>query len=266
MSEAKAVFEAIVEAERAGVICALATVIRSQGSVPRQAGSKMLVYEDGRIVGTVGGGVMEARAVAEAQTIMRTGQPNTFTYNLNDLGVGDPGICGGTVEIFIEPIGFMPTVVVIGCGHVGKALAELAKWSGFRVVVSDDRAELCTPEHIPAMDDYMVCSPAELPQRITINHLTYIAAVTRGLPVDIDLFPPLLATEAAYIGLIGSKRRWELTQIALIEKGLDAAKVAAIHAPIGLDIRAETPQEIAISIMGEIIQQYRSTTGRKRRR
>jgi xanthine dehydrogenase accessory factor len=208
---------------------------------------------------------MESLAVKEAQTILKTGEPAIFTYNLNDLAAGDPGICGGTIEVFIEAIGFMPTVVVIGCGHVGKALAELAKWSGFRVVVSDDRIDLCTPDHIPNMDGYYPYTPVELFNHLQINHLTYIAAVTRGLPVDIELFPPLLESEAPYIGLIGSRRRWELTKKALIEKGITEEKIARVNAPIGLDIYAETPQEIAISILGEIIQRYRSTTGRKRR-
>jgi xanthine dehydrogenase accessory factor len=254
MSEALAVYEALTQAQREGKIAALATVIRTQGSVPRQAGSKMLVWPDGNIVGTIGGGMMEALVVQEGQQIMRSGQPNTFTYKLSDLKDGDPGICGGTVEIFVEPVGLVPTVVVIGCGHVGKALAELAKWSGFRVVVSDDRAELCSPEAIPNMDGYY---PVLLEQ-LEIGPLTFITAVTRGLPVDVRMFPRLVESKAPYIGLIGSKRRWALTRKTLIEEYQVAeALVDRVHAPIGLEIHAETPQEIAISIMAEIISHSR---------
>jgi xanthine dehydrogenase accessory factor len=200
---------------------------------------------------------MESLTVDEAKAVMQTGETKLLTYNLSDLQDGDPGICGGTVEIFVEPIGFMPTIVVIGCGHVGKALAELAKWSGFRVAVSDDRAELCSPEAIPGMDGYYPVPPAELVQQLSIGARTYIAAVTRGMPVDLKLFPPLLQSEAPYIGLIGSKRRWALTEKALLEEGVSAEALRRVHSPIGLDIHAETPQEIAVSILAEIIQHYR---------
>lgn len=258
MSEALAVYEALAQAQREGKIAALATVIRTQGSVPRQAGSKMLVWPEGRIVGTIGGGMMESLVVKEAQQIMRNGQPNTFMYNLSDLKVGDPGICGGTVEIFVEPVGVLPTIVVIGCGHVGKALAELAKWSGFRVVVSDDRAELCSPEVIPGMDGYYPVSPEALLDQFEIGPLTFIAAVTRGLPLDVRFFPRLLESEAGYIGLIGSQRRWALTRKALMEDHhVPEDRLSRVHAPIGLEIQAETPQEIAVSIIAEIIKHYR---------
>lgn len=258
MSEARAVYEALVEAEREGKTAALATVIRTQGSVPRQVGTKMLVWADDTFVGTVGGGMMESLVVQESQTIMRRGQAQTFTYNLSDLKDGDPGICGGTVEIFIEAIGLTPTVLVIGCGHVGKALAELAKWLGYRVWVSDDRAELCTLEAIPNMDGYYPVSPEQLWDEVAVGPLTFVAAVTRGLPLDVRLFPRLLESKAAYIGLIGSKRRWMLTRKTLIEEyHLTEAAVDRIKSPIGLDIHAETPHEIAISIMAEIIAHYR---------
>jgi xanthine dehydrogenase accessory factor len=151
----------------------------------------------------------------------------------------------------------MPTVVVIGCGHVGKAVAELAKWCGFRVAVSDDRVELCTPEAIPNMDGYYPGPPAELIRQMDIGPRTFIAAVTRGMPVDLELFPPLLQSQAAYIGLIGSKRRWALTEKALLEAGVPAEALKRVHSPIGLDIGAETPQEIAVSIIAQIIQHYR---------
>src|SRR5215813_3052591 len=127
------VIRAVLEAQETGSPAALATVIRTQGSLPRHAGSKMLVRPNGEIVGTVGGGAMEANVVREAQAALVDGQTRIVSYTLNDLDAGDPGICGGTAEIFIEPLGIPPTLVVIGCGHVGKALAELGKWLKFRV-------------------------------------------------------------------------------------------------------------------------------------
>ena len=258
MLKSKNVYHAIAAAQSEGKTAALATIIRTSGSVPRHPGSKMLVYPDGSIVGTVGGGSVESNIIDEAKKIMKSGTPDTFSYTLNDLGAGDPGICGGTVEIFVEPIGTTPTIVVIGCGHVGKALAELAKWSGFRVVVSDDRAELCNAEFIPNMDEYLVVSPAEVMSHLTLTPQTYIAAVTRGLPVDEKLLPSILETDVPYIGLIGSHRRWKITRQTLIDlHNIDAATADRIQSPIGLEIEAETPQEIAISIMAQIIEHYR---------
>lgn len=257
----KDVFRALLEAQEKGLQAALATVIRAQGSVPRQPGSKMLIWPDSRIVGTVGGGKMESMIVNDALSAMQTGQARISTYALNNIKAGDPGICGGTVDIFIEPLNIPPTLVVIGCGHVGKALAELGKWSGFRVIVSDDRAEYCNPQFIPGMNGYLVVKPAEVATQIELNANTYVAAVTRGLPVDIELFPPLIDANVAYIGLIGSRRRWALTAKALEEKGIPQDKLARIHAPIGLELNAETPQEIAVSIMAEIIMIRRGGTG-----
>jgi xanthine dehydrogenase accessory factor len=151
---------------------------------------------------------------------------------------------------------------VIGCGHVGKALAQLGKWAGFHVVVSDDRAEYCNREALPGMDDYIVCTPSEIAQRVQITPKTYVAAVTRGLPIDEHLIPALLETNAAYLGVIGSRRRWALTAKALSERGITSTQLERIHAPIGLELQAETPEEIAISILAEIIMVQRGGDGR----
>jgi xanthine dehydrogenase accessory factor len=253
----KDVFRALLESQEQGKLAALATVIRTTGSVPRRAGSKMLVYPDGSIVGTVGGGGMEQRVIRDAQQAISDGQARIVSYNLNDLLEGDPGVCGGSVELFVEPLINRPTLVVIGCGHVGKALAELGKWLDFRVIVSDDRAELCNAERIPGMDGYVAVPPADVVKHIPLGPQTYVAAVTRGLTVDADLLPPLLAANLPYLGLIGSRRRWELTIKALEERGLTREQLMRVHSPIGIELNAETPKEIAISIMAEIIMQRR---------
>jgi xanthine dehydrogenase accessory factor len=262
MGEDRAVYEALLAVQAAGEPAALATVVSVQGSVPRQAGSKMLVRLDGSIVGTVGGGMMESRVIQEALDSMRDGQTRMPSYSLNDIKAGDAGICGGTVQVFIEPVGAAATLLVIGIGHVGKALAELGKWAGYRVVISDDREEFCNPAYLPNMDGYVVCKPGQITQHTTVNARTYVAAVTRGLPVDIDLIPALLATEAAYIGLIGSRRRWAITVKQLqTERGLTDAQIGRIYAPIGLELNAETPQEIAVSILAQIIMLRRGGDG-----
>ena len=145
----------LLTAQEAGEPVALATVIRARGSVPRQSGAKMLVYGDGRISGTIGGGEMESRVVQEAQASLNDGQTRIVPYSLVDPQRGDPGLCGGEVEVYVEPYAPPATVLVIGCGHVGKAVAALAHWLGYRVIVTDDRADLASPENIPEADLYL---------------------------------------------------------------------------------------------------------------
>ncbi|HVU12350.1 MAG TPA: XdhC family protein [Phototrophicaceae bacterium] len=258
----RAVYAALLDAQEKGISAALATVVRVIGSVPRHEGSKMLVYADGKFVGTVGGGAMESRVIQEALAAMQDSKTRNCSYVLNDITAGDAGVCGGTVEVFIEPIHSPPTLLVIGGGHVGKALAQLGKWMEYRVVLCDDRAEFANPDYLSGMDEYIVCKPAEVAQHTIINQRTCIAAVTRGLPVDVHLIPALLATEAAYIGVIGSRRRWSLTTKALREQGVSEEQLKRIRAPIGLELEAETPKEIALSILAEIVMLQRGGTGK----
>jgi xanthine dehydrogenase accessory factor len=263
MDDTRAVYEALLEAQKNGEPVALATVVSVKGSVPRHEGSKLLVRADGSFVGTVGGGQMEALVIREALAVLADGTSRMPSYSLNDLDAGDPGVCGGTLQVFIEPIGIAPTLLVIGGGHVGKSLAELGKWSGYRVVLSDDRPEFCSPEYVAGLEGYVVCKPGEVVAKIPITEQTYVAAVTRGLPVDMSLIPSLLTTSAAYIGLIGSRRRWALTVKAMRDQfGLTDEQLSRIHAPIGLELQAETPKEIALSIMAEITMIRRGGTGK----
>lgn len=256
------VYQAILKAYEQGIPAALATVTGTQGSMPRHAGSKMLVYGDGRIVGTIGGGRMESLVIATAQEVLQSQTARTETYRLNNIEDGDPGICGGSATVFIEPLAIAPALLVIGGGHVGKALAELGLWLGYRVILSDDRAEYANEDYVPGLAQYVVCKPADIMQHINITPQTYIAAVTRGLPVDQQLIPALLQSDAAYIGLIGSRRRWAITMKALKEEqNLTHEQLARIHAPIGLELQAESPKEIALSIMAEITMLRRGGTG-----
>jgi xanthine dehydrogenase accessory factor len=183
------------------------------------------------------------------------------SYDFVDPNAGDVGVCGGMMEVFLEPLTPEPTVVVIGCGHVGKAVAHLAKWLGFRVVVTDDRAEFCNPDFIPNADAYLLAPAAEVFQRIPKTRQTYIVSVTRGMSVDLDLLPPLLDSPVPYIGSIGSRRRWAVTVQKLREMGVTEAQLARVHSPIGLELNAETPEEIAVSIMAEIVMLRNGGTG-----
>lgn len=247
------IYQTLARLETDNEPAALCTVVRTQGSTPRHATSKMIVYPDGRMEGTVGGGEVENRVVAEALAALKDGRPRLLSYSMADPARGDPGVCGGQVEVFVEPLIPRPTLVVIGAGHVGKAVVHLGKWLGFRVVVSDDRSTLCTPQATPGADAYYACAMAELPLQLPITPQTYFVLTTRGTDVDAAGLPAILDTPAAYFGVIGSKRRWAITRQKLLDAGVPEEKLALIHSPVGLDIRAETPEEIAISVLAQII-------------
>ena len=255
------IYTAILEARAQGRRAVLCTVVRARGSAPRHAGSKMLVFEDGQPIGTVGGGEMESRVIVAARQVLAGGEPRVEHYELIDPKQGDPGVCGGEMDIFIEPIKPDPVVLVIGGGHGGKAIVHLAKWLGFRVALSDDRPEYCTPEWAPGADEYLPCPIAELPGRFRFHAETYIVMPTRGAAIDVEGLPHLLDQPFAYLGVIGSRRRWATAAQALIERGAPEAKLRRVHSPMGLELNAETPEEIAVSVMAEIVMLRRGGTG-----
>jgi xanthine dehydrogenase accessory factor len=254
-------FATLADLERSGQSAALCTVIRARGSVPRHAGSKALVFADGRIEGTIGGGEMERRVIRAAQEAIADGGARVLQYQLVDLQAGDPGVCGGEVEIFVEPIRPAPTLLVIGGGHIGRAVVHLGKWLGWRVALSDDRPEFCTPEAAPGADDYRLCSIRELAATFPFHSETYILMPTRGVPLDVEGLPFLLDVPHAYLGVIGSRRRWAVAVKQLTERGVPPEKLARVHAPMGLELNAETPEEIALSILAEVIMIHRGGTG-----
>ncbi len=213
----------------------------------------MLVYENGEFTGTVGGGELENRVLEAARAALTEAKPSLLKYSMTDPSRGDPGVCGGQVEVYVEPILPPAKIVVIGGGHVGRAVAHLAKWLGFRVAVSDDRAEFCTPEMNPDADEFYPVAMQDLPKHLKINRQTYLILTTRGSLVDVAGLPALLESKAAYIGVIGSKRRWATTVNVLKEQGVSAEQLTRVHSPMGLELNAETPEEIAVSIMAEII-------------
>jgi xanthine dehydrogenase accessory factor len=255
------VLDLALATSRAGTPCALCTVIQSSGSVPRRPGSKMLVGADGAILaGTIGGGAMEGRAIDLAREALADGEARIGSFRLSDPGQGDAGVCGGAVEVFIEPMAAPPTVLVVGAGHVGRALVRLAAFSGFRAVLSDDRIELCAPAVAPGADAYLPGPLLDQLSRLTLSPRLYVALVTRAYAIDVEVLPVLLRAPIAYIGVIGSRRRWATAAKALREAGLSDADLARVRAPIGLEIQAETPEEIAVSIMADIIATRRGAS------
>ena len=253
MSSENSVYQALARLEEVNTAGALCIIVKSQGSTPRHSGSKMVVFADGSIVGTVGGGELESRVITEALEAIRGGRSRVLNYSMSDPSRGDPGVCGGQLEVYVEPILPKPTLVVIGAGHVGVAVAHLAKWLGFWVVVNDDRPEFCTPEAVPGGDEYLEMPAGQLPEHIKIKPWTYLVLTTRGVDVDVEGLPALLESEAGYIGVIGSQRRWVTTRERLLNSGIPESKLDRVRSPIGLELNAETPEEIAVSIMAEII-------------
>src|SRR3990172_2849920 len=218
----------------------------------------MLICEDGETCGTIGGGEMEARVIAAAGQVLSDRRPRLLEYALVDPNRGDPGICGGEVEIYLEP--YMPrhTVYVVGCGHVGRAVIDLAHWLGYRTVAIDDRPEMVTPELLPNADERVAGSLSDLDQPVAEE--ASIVVVTRNIAGDLTTLPEVLAGPARYIGVMGSARRWRSVSQRLIDAGIAAADLERVRAPIGIEMNSETLEEIAVSIMAEIIQVNRANS------
>jgi xanthine dehydrogenase accessory factor len=214
----------------------------------------MIVYSDGAIVGSVGGGEMERCVIAEARAALADGKPRYLDLATHPESRADPTTCGGEMEIFVEPLLTTPTLVIVGAGHIGAAVAQLGKFLGFRIVVLDDRPEFVTPENFPYADERVAGDLVTRIRAIEITPRTYIIFVTRNHALDADLLGAVIGKPAAYIGMLGSQRRALAMIESLRKQGIGETALACVHTPIGLPIHAETPAEIAISIMAEIIQ------------
>lgn len=254
-------YSRLAEVERAGSPAALATVIRTQGSVPRREGAKMLVFGDGLTEGTIGGGELEYRVAEAAQRVIETGRLERLTYEFRDPEEGDVGVCGGEMEVLVEPIKPPAAVVVVGAGHVGQAVVHLAKWLGFHVIAVDDRQEFADTEVVPEADETIHASMKDISEQVPLHEETYFMLTTRGVDLDVEALPSLLESQAAYIGVIGSRRRWQVTAEALRESGVAEELIGKVRSPMGLELNAETPEEIALSMMAEIVMLRRGGTG-----
>jgi xanthine dehydrogenase accessory factor len=247
------IFEEIVTMRRAGRRGALATIVHTNGSIPSYESSRMLVRDDGSIAGTVGGGCVEAEVWAAAKEVIETEQPRKMTFNLNHDAAYDAGlICGGTLEIFVEPILPQPMLYLFGGGHVSTSVARVAHQAGFGIGIVDDRESFANAERFP-MASEVHTSFAEAYEKIQPNSSSFLVIVTRGHKDDMRVLAWAVGTEARYIGMIGSKRKVLSVYRALEKEGFAAEKFDRVHAPVGLDIGALTPEEIAVSIVAELI-------------
>jgi xanthine dehydrogenase accessory factor len=229
------------------------TVIRAQGSTPQRAGAKMLVFADGRIVGTIGGGCYENDAIGRARLALADGRPAVVHYELTDDFAQENGlICGGRMDVHIDPLEPDPHLYVLGAGHVGFHLARMAASAGFRLHVIDDRVKFANEERFPGAEVIVEPIPDWL-HRVELPASAYVVVVTRGHQHDLDAMRALAARELRYLGLIGSRAKVARIYEALVAEGMPAECLERVHAPIGLDIGAVTPAEIAVSILAQLI-------------
>jgi len=248
-------YEEISRLKRVGIKSALATIVNVRGSIPSYESAKLLVREDGSIFGTVGGGCVEAEVWAVAREVMEQEKPRRLTFNLNNDPAYDTGLlCGGTLEVFVEPILPTPTVYIFGAGHVSQALSKVAVMAGFETVIIDDREAYANRERFPEAREVYAGDFDEVCAKLAPNSTSYLIAVTRGHKDDMRVLRWAVGTEAKYVGMIGSKRKvLEIAKFLEEKEGISHEKLAAVHAPIGLEIGAISPEEIAISIVAEMI-------------
>jgi xanthine dehydrogenase accessory factor len=214
----------------------------------------MVVFADGRMVGTIGGGCYENDAFWKAREVLRTHEPRIVRYELTDDFAEESGlICGGQMEVYIEPVEPAPRLYVVGAGHVGLHLARLAQGTGFRVHVLDDREKFANRERFPDADEVTVEDIPAWLHRAELPANTYAVIVTRGHRHDLDALRALAARDLRYVGLIGSRAKVKRIYDALLQEAMPPECLARVHAPIGLDIGAVSPEEIAVSILAELI-------------
>ena len=248
------IYEEIVHLRQQGRRGAVATIVNVRGSIPSFETAKMLIRDDGSISGTVGGGCVEAEVWRAAREVIESERPRTLTFNLNQNPKYDTGlVCGGTLDIFIEPVLPPASLYIFGAGHVALSLYRTAQNAGFEVSVIDDRETYANRERFPDAKEVMAEDYDQAMTRIHPNQTSYIVIVTRGHKDDMRVLRWAVQTEAQYIGMIGSKRKTITIFRELVNEGIPEHLFERLHAPVGLDIGAITPEEIAVAITAELI-------------
>jgi len=248
------IYQEIVQLQRAGRKGALATIVNVRGSIPSFKSAKMLVRDDGTIAGTIGGGCVEGEVWQAAREVMAAEKPRSLTFDLNQDPKYDTGlVCGGTLEIFVEPVLPPPQLYIFGAGHVGYELYQAAGRAGFDVTVLDDRETYANRERFPQAKEVIAEDFDRALAGLAINDSSYLVIVTRGHRDDMRILRWAVGTNAKYIGMVGSRRKAITVFRELTRKGLKPELFDRVHSPIGLDIGAASPEEIAVSILAELI-------------
>jgi xanthine dehydrogenase accessory factor len=252
--EMEDVYEAIVRLRNAGHRAAVATIVNVSGSIPSFKSAKMLVGDEGTLVGTIGGGCVEAEVVQAAREVMVEEKPRTLRFDLNQNPKYDTGLlCGGSLEIFVEPVLPAAVVYVFGAGHVGLNVYAVARLAGFEVVVADDREAYANRERFPDAREVLSGDMAGIFPRLSPGPGSFVVIATRGHRDDMRVLRWAVTTGAGYVGMLGSKRKVLAIFRELRQEGVEEAALERVHAPVGLDIGATTPEEIAVAVVAELI-------------
>jgi len=244
---------------RLGQKCALATIVQVNGSIPSYESAKLLVREDGSMLGTVGGGCVEAEVWNAAREVMETERPRQMNFSLGQDAAYDNGlICGGQLSVFVEPVVPQPRAYIFGAGHISKSISKIATLAGFATVVVDNRDAFANRDRFPEADEIFAEEYEEVFPKLPIRDTSYIVIVTRGHRDDMRVLHWAVSTNAKYIAMIGSKRKVIGVVKELEKEGIPRAAFERIFAPMGFDIGAITPEEIAVSIVAEMIATRRA--------
>jgi xanthine dehydrogenase accessory factor len=248
------IYDEIVRLRKLGQKCALATIVQVNGSIPSYESAKLLVREDGSMIGTVGGGCVEAEVWNAAREVIETEKPRHLTFSLGEDAAYDNGlICGGQLNIFVEPVVPQPRAFIFGGGHVSKSLSKVANLAGFSTTIVDDREAFANAERFPEAEETYAEEYESVFPKLPITSTSYLIIVTRGHRDDMRVLRWAVATPAKYIAMIGSKRKTISVVRELEKEGFPREDFEKIFAPMGLEIGAESPEEIAISVVAEMI-------------
>ena len=255
------VFEELVHLRRSGQKAALATIVEVEGSIPSFQSAKLLIREDGSMVGTIGGGCTEAEVWNAAREVIETEKPRHLRFNLGQDAAYDNGlICGGQLNVYVEPILPIPSALIFGAGHISKSLSKVSTQAGFRTIIVDNRDTYANRERFPEAAEIYAEEYEEVFPKLAVNQSSYLIIVTRGHRDDMRVLRWAVFSPARYIGMIGSKRKTIEVVKQLQREGIGLERLERIHAPMGFDIGAVTPEEIAVAVVAEMISRRRNPT------
>lgn len=250
------VLKEVIKRVDKGEVIALVTIVEAEGSTPGEKGAKMAVGKDGLISGTIGGGIVEAKVIEAARKAIKSGKKQSLHYNLTreETGLDNGAICGGELKIFIDILKPKEKIIIFGAGHIAVSLSKLAKIIGFKVSIVDERVDFANRERFPEAEQIITEKAGIALNQVKITPSTYVVIVTKGHLQDEEALTSVINQNAGYIGMIGSRTKNEVIFQHLREKGITEEKIKKIYTPIGIDIGAQTPEEIAVSIIAEIIR------------
>lgn len=244
------VFRKIEEVRKNNISAALAIVVNTRGSTPGKTSSKMLIYSNGTIFGTIGGGRIEKDIIEKGKDVIKNGEPKIFEYTLDET---QGYMCGGYMVVYVEPIMTNKKVIIFGAGHVGKALTKILTLLEYYIILVDDRAEFANKENIPEANEILVDEFLNAIKRLHLDENTYVVVATRDHEWDLNITKEIIKHPVKYIGVIGSKKKADYIQKEVEAYSNNNDWQKKLYMPIGIPIQSVTPMEIAISIAAQII-------------